>query len=527
MAIEMEHHSPLANVNQAPASASEGDAASPPPFTRRSSARPSSGNHSQPNLKRLLGRRVFAQPQKRQKRRRVTPDQLTILEEEFCKNAKPTAANRERIADEVNMTKQSVQIWFQNRRAKVKWWAKKNLETCADFNSIPEYVKAYMALEATETGNGLVCDYPGRAGLIPVSHNSVLFGGNQAEGTVLTHHLTCRSLRIGKWIRVRQHSIDLSVSYSPQECTMTYYINNEQARYKVEYPFWHIKNIWLENRDSDPNTMGGIVIELNRAPFFFTDLSSETGSFYEVGDFTEDLQATQCNLHRIEGNPTVLANQLAELVSLDSFINRHILQHYATAVAGDPHTLSLSAPVSAITQLGSQHNDPQPRVNMLQGHWGVGQTHSSWHQPHGHRRQRSRSVPDTVDLTTSRNQSTLLSYDQPQGEMKPHHNENKYAPVPQQSNDLRRNLRIDTDAGFGLDMSQYPVLATATPLSDFSFSPTGTYQSQGPEGEPLSAASFGTPYCNGAFGFPMVDTESSCAAISPIPPNASSGPFVA
>jgi len=34
---------------------------------------------------------------------------------EFNKNPTPTANVRERIAEEINMTERSVQIWFQNR----------------------------------------------------------------------------------------------------------------------------------------------------------------------------------------------------------------------------------------------------------------------------------------------------------------------------------------------------------------------------------------------------------------------------
>lgn len=38
-----------------------------------------------------------------------------MLEVEFNKNPTPTAATRERIANDINMTERSVQIWFQNR----------------------------------------------------------------------------------------------------------------------------------------------------------------------------------------------------------------------------------------------------------------------------------------------------------------------------------------------------------------------------------------------------------------------------
>ena len=58
---------------------------------------------------------TLTQQQKNQKRQRATQDQLTTLEMEFNKNPTPTALVRDRIADEINMTERSVQIWFQNR----------------------------------------------------------------------------------------------------------------------------------------------------------------------------------------------------------------------------------------------------------------------------------------------------------------------------------------------------------------------------------------------------------------------------
>lgn len=60
---------------------------------------------------------TLTQQQKNQKRQRATQDQLVTLEHEFMKNSTPTAATRERIASEINMTERSVQIWFQNRYA--------------------------------------------------------------------------------------------------------------------------------------------------------------------------------------------------------------------------------------------------------------------------------------------------------------------------------------------------------------------------------------------------------------------------
>lgn len=58
---------------------------------------------------------TLTQQQKNAKRQRATQDQLLTLESEFCRNPTPTAVVRERIAEDIDMTERSVQIWFQNR----------------------------------------------------------------------------------------------------------------------------------------------------------------------------------------------------------------------------------------------------------------------------------------------------------------------------------------------------------------------------------------------------------------------------
>jgi len=67
------------------------------------------------NPRRPPRKSTLTQQQKNQKRQRATQDQLTTLEIEFNKNPTPTAAVREQIAQKINMTERSVQIWFQNR----------------------------------------------------------------------------------------------------------------------------------------------------------------------------------------------------------------------------------------------------------------------------------------------------------------------------------------------------------------------------------------------------------------------------
>ncbi|ROW02797.1 hypothetical protein VSDG_01800 [Cytospora chrysosperma] len=441
---------------------------------------------------------TLTQQQKNQKRQRATQDQLSTLEMEFNKNPTPTANVRERIAEEINMTERSVQIWFQNRRAKIKALAKKSLETGEDFDAIPESMRTYLAMQAMESGKGLGAGFLGR-GLMPYGHGGMLIGGEQSgQGKVLIHHLTCRSLSIGKWTRVGQNTMDLIIFYSPDKCTMTYYINNEQAGYKIEYPFAYIKSIYLENNEGDPNKLGGIIIELNRPPNFFMDSSPTTNGFFQCGDFTEDQQASQCMVHHLGGNPKVLSGQLAKLVSLEAFMNRHQTNPYEAM-----HAISMSAPVSPTNRPSSQPNFGQPHVGMYQeSQWGAPPPlHPGMHR--GHKRQRSRSVPMPVDFSMLQTPMPSFFIQHPSESQGQQHSPNIFAPVPQQphSGGLGPNLRIDTQAGFGLDMRQYPMSATTAPSpSDYS---SPNYFSQPPENTPMPASSYNTPY-GGAFLSPMV-----------------------
>lgn len=59
------------------------------------------------------------------KRTRATAEQLSVLEETFAVNVSPNSKLRKQLAEKLGMTERSIQIWFQNRRAKVKHIQKK------------------------------------------------------------------------------------------------------------------------------------------------------------------------------------------------------------------------------------------------------------------------------------------------------------------------------------------------------------------------------------------------------------------
>jgi hypothetical protein len=282
--------------------------------------------------------------------------------------------------------------------------------------------------------------------------------------------------------------MDLVIFYSPEKCCVTYYINNDSAGYKIEYPFAYIKNISLENGDVASNAEGaaqrpgGLIVELNRPPNFFMD-SSGSGGFYQCGDFTEEQQASQVLVHHLGGHPKVLSGQLAKLVSLESFQSRHNLY--------DPNPLAVSAPVSPINHRpASQPNHvAHPHMGMFHdGPFGPG-----LHPGRGHKRQRSRSVPIAVDFSMLRNPMPSFLIQQEPSPYIP--NPEIFAPIPQHHNQpgpIGPNLSIDTSAGYGLDYRQYPMSATtANSPSEYG---TPAFFTSGPPTDNVPAANFNTQY---------------------------------
>jgi len=75
-------------------------------------------------------------PLNKKKRQRTSPDQLAILEQIFQTDKMPNQQTRVHLADQLGMSSRRVQIWFQNKRAKVKRSVSKNDTECSSPNSL-------------------------------------------------------------------------------------------------------------------------------------------------------------------------------------------------------------------------------------------------------------------------------------------------------------------------------------------------------------------------------------------------------
>ena len=315
--------------------------------------------------------------------------------------------------------------------------------------------------------------------------------------------------------------MDLITFYSLSEKpALTYYINNDSSGYKIEFPFSYIKNITLDDGHSDdpnrpPARPAGLIVELLRAPNFFMD-SSGSGGFYQCGDFTEDQQASRVMTHHLGGDTRVLSTQLAKLISLDSFQNRHI--------PFESNVVAASAPVSPIGHRpASQPNHlTHPNINTFQENAFSMGLHP--HGPRGHKRTRSRSVPAAVDFSLFHPPMPSFHVQHPSTTIS---DPSIFAPIPQHLNNnltpMGSNLRIDTSPTFGLDYRQFPMSAATTSPSEYA---SPNFFASAPQLDAMSGHQF-APY-NVPYLSPMPEQQNMVQpSVSPLSATEHGDPVIA
>jgi len=302
-------------------------------------------------------------PNVNRKRSRATPEQLAILEATFEKNTSPNSKLREVLAEKVHMSERSIQIWFQNRRAKVKNNQKRQQQAAFQdqlFKS--QFYLQYPGGMYGYQGYGQPMYQPGMpprminrsksidANMYSQSLNSVPEGAiantalgriglGQAAGMNLPiselgaplikqeptltpsieknyYNFSNKALVIGTWRRIfiSGDQDSLRCCFSIVDKKIRWIIKEQNIRFKVEFPFSSIGQLLLEPINNNGNT-GKLSITLIKLPTFWMETNGPTNSVWNMsGDFTENQQASKVFRHVIEGDYNNLKVEVSSIV---------------------------------------------------------------------------------------------------------------------------------------------------------------------------------------------------------------------
>lgn len=274
---------------------------------------------------------TLTQQQRNKKRQRATPSQLQLLKKVFETTQTPTAETRLQISKEIDMTERSVQIWFQNKRAKAKNFVKKQ----ENFNTsdLPYVSNGNMMLtkytdihEIQQHSNG--CDEsPSVAGYDMSSElkQPELVTDEKLASLVLppTPVITfsCCRIAIGCWVRTSptcEPSEELTVNYCPNTGILEYTVYTASTGFKIELPFSNVEagNFVAEDQGS---SLAHIWLKINGGVSFFTCSRNEVNgpNWTPSKDFSANQQVSCEMLHQITGEFEELQSQFWRLYSFE------------------------------------------------------------------------------------------------------------------------------------------------------------------------------------------------------------------
>lgn len=232
----------------------------------------------------------LTQQQRNNRRQRASPQQLAFLRKVFETNSRPDQVARAKIGKRIDMTPRSVQVWFQNNRAKQKKGA-----------SSPR-VGSLRAITRRYTEN--------------ISCVQLSDWKPHSDEHVMMH---CFSVSVGNWTRVRceEEEPDLWVFVSSSRNCLTYMILHDGVYYRMAVPFHAVLKTNL-TRDPAIPEQGSLEVELTGTSFIeFEFRPVDQDCWSECSDFTGG-EVMNHAMHKIAGNYEQLAEQYSYFLLLKS-----------------------------------------------------------------------------------------------------------------------------------------------------------------------------------------------------------------
>lgn len=275
----------------------------------------------------------------RNKRARATPEQIAYLEASFNNNPMPNCKVREVIAQRIGMSERSIQIWFQNRRAKVKLAQRKAhialqeealrqhyLATRGGGQNYPDLAYPKQPAVPSPYLNFNSSPLPGIGGAFsPYAGSSPFFdmAGTVFPSPSVPQNYTnwgavpndskgffpCTILSIGSWQRMSVGPDGLLCGFSIEKSQMAWVLGDAQTRYRISFSFSIIQG--LEISFNDP-VFAELAILISKPPDFAV-LSPEN-IWTNCSDFTEGQQASVCLRHVIKAEAQDLRVQFLALL---------------------------------------------------------------------------------------------------------------------------------------------------------------------------------------------------------------------
>ncbi|CAD6929554.1 unnamed protein product [Tilletia controversa] len=311
----------------------------------------------------------------KKKRNKCTSEQLAALEEFFQTNRNPTGRIREELSKRIRMPERSVQVWFQNKRAKIKTGEPKpDAEILADYaGSTTTSPITQLALAGIAARNKqLQLSSPAPQAPAPPQKT--------AEA------LPAFSLTIGSWRRLNP---TLVIFFALKLQTFVSYVRSDSLGYKLDIPIQSVTRIGfagpeaptqVESEEGLEEVIGRLTIEVNRAPTFFMEVFRSTRdgdannkpSWRQCSDFTQDRQATKETTHYICGPYAELKKALAQVVHTSETVRSRMSPEDLSRVLGPdppmpmmPYSTSAAPPMPYLLPEQAQHFMSYPSSSMM------------------------------------------------------------------------------------------------------------------------------------------------------------------
>ncbi|KAI9322332.1 homeobox domain-containing protein [Dichotomocladium elegans] len=274
------------------------------------------------------------------KRTRTSPNQLAILERTFSMHRSPSGRLREQLSQQLGMTERSIQIWFQNRRAKEKNMAKRISIAQNKVLRMQQWATSAATTTCQMQGGWIAPMYyyhhqqqqrhmkhlpaPSSPPLPPPPASMARAQSASYERPLHSHHessvvkqrgatmppyqnifwsdnvqrqFSADTLEIGSWKRMILLPSSIYCYCDLSNRTMTWMIQDGLLSFKIVFSVDIIQSVRIQQLSEDRAE----ILLLLDAPKFLSFYMQNQDGWIQCHDFTQDKQATLVPLHRLEG----------------------------------------------------------------------------------------------------------------------------------------------------------------------------------------------------------------------------------